>query len=65
LYFFFGLFASVFGSGMSQFIRIELSQPGSFFFMKNYQMYNVMVTGHAIVMVFFLAMPILIGAFGN
>jgi heme/copper-type cytochrome/quinol oxidase subunit 1 len=27
--------------------------------------YNVVITGHAIVMIFFMVMPVLIGGFGN
>jgi cytochrome c oxidase subunit 1 len=50
---------------MSILIRLELSQPGSQILSQNHQLYNVLVTGHAILMIFFMVMPILIGGFGN
>jgi cytochrome c oxidase subunit 1 len=56
--------ASVLGVGFSMMIRLELAEPG-LQFIHDTQFYNVMVTAHGLIMVFFVVMPALIGGFGN
>lgn len=65
LYFIFALFSGVLGSLMSLVIRLELSAPGNQILGGNNQLFNVLVTAHAILMVFFLIMPVTMGFFGN
>lgn len=65
LYILFGGFSGVLGTIMSVIIRNALTIPNGMLLANNYQLYNVLVTGHAILMIFFMVMPILIGGFGN
>lgn len=55
---------SIFGVGTSILIRLELLYPGHYVF-SNFNNYNILITSHGLLMIFFLVMPILIGAFGN
>jgi cytochrome c oxidase subunit 1 len=65
MYLIFAVIAGLLGTAFSIMLRIELAQPGDQFFGGDYQYYNVVLTAHAILMVFFLVMPALIGGFGN
>jgi len=64
LYLMFALFSGLAGTAFSVLIRLELSKPGEQFIADN-QLYNSIITAHAIVMIFFMVMPALIGGFGN
>lgn len=65
LYLIFGGVSGILGTIMSILIRMELSSTGNIILNGNHQVYNVLVTGHAILMIFFMVMPVLIGGFGN
>jgi cytochrome c oxidase subunit 1 len=64
LYLIFALFSGLLGTAFSVLIRIELSGPGVQYIADN-QLYNSIITAHAILMIFFMVMPALIGGFGN
>lgn len=64
LYLIFALFSGLLGTAFSVLIRLELSAPGVQYIADN-QLYNSIITAHAIMMIFFMVMPALIGGFGN
>ncbi|CAH6724011.1 cytochrome c oxidase subunit 1 (mitochondrion) [[Candida] jaroonii] len=65
LYLMFGMVSAMVATGMSVLMRMELANGNSQFFYNNHQAFNVMVTGHAMAMMFLFVMPVLMGAFGN
>lgn len=50
---------------LSLLIRLELAFPGDGIFFGNYHFYNVVVTLHGVLMLFFVILPILFSGFGN
>ena len=65
LYLIFAGISGIAGTVLSMYIRITLANPNSSFLEYNHHLYNVIVTGHAFLMIFFLVMPALIGGMGN
>ncbi len=80
MYLWFAIFSGIVGGLLSVLMRVELQEPGIQIFhglanmvygadMSNMDagkhMYNVFVTGHALLMIFFMVMPAMIGGFGN
>ncbi len=53
------------GLAFSVVIRIELSAPGVQYLQGNHQLFNVVITAHALLIIFFMVMPGLVGGFGN
>ncbi|WP_228243185.1 cytochrome c oxidase subunit I [Porphyrobacter sp. GA68] len=78
LYLIFAVFAGLIGGAISGIMRAELAAPGIQYlgwwvnFMggeasinANLHMWNVLITAHGLIMVFFMVMPAMIGGFGN
>src|ERR1700742_2844333 len=64
LYIIFSICAGLIGLAFSIVMRMELQFPG-LQYVRDGQMWNVIITAHGLIMVFFVVMPGLIGGFGN
>lgn len=65
LYIIFALFSGLLGSSLSFIMRLELSAGGDVYLMGQNHIYNVLITAHALLMIFFLVMPTFLGGFAN
>ena len=69
LYLLFAIIAGLVGGFFSLIMRMELQDPGVQYLLTDGapdgQLWNVIITAHGLIMVFFVVMPALIGGFGN
>lgn len=65
MYLIFAIIMGLVGGILSLMFRLELSAPGMQYFGENYQLFNVLISAHGLIMVFFMVMPAFIGGFGN
>lgn len=65
LYFFYALISAITGSYLATCIRLEMAYPGSPFFNGDSLKYLQVITAHAIIMIFFVVVPIFFGGFAN
>src|SRR5579863_2328690 len=64
LYLCFAVFGGVLGGALSVIMRAQLMYPHNDL-ISNEQLYNVIITAHGLIMVFFVVMPATFGGFGN
>ncbi|WP_299307970.1 cytochrome c oxidase subunit I [uncultured Croceicoccus sp.] len=80
LYLIFSIFAAIIGGGISGIMRAELAEPGiqvlgwwaqflgggeAVDFDQTLHLWNVLISAHGLIMVFFVVMPAMIGGFAN
>src|SRR5205085_4296424 len=75
LYLIFAIVAGIIGGTISGLMRTELAEPGVQFLQswagatatadEARHLWNVLITAHGLIMVFFMVMPAMIGGFGN
>ena len=64
-YFYFSMVTALAGSILATMIRLEMSIPGSFFFKGDSVRYLQVMSAHALIMIFFVVVPIFFGGFAN
>jgi len=64
-YFYFSLWTGLSGAALATMIRLELAHPGSPFFKGDALRYLQVITGHGLIMVFFVVVPLIFGFFAN
>ena len=64
MYLIFAIVSGLVGGFLSMMMRAELMEPGMQIFADPHA-FNVFVTGHGLIMVFFMIMPAMIGGYGN
>lgn len=64
-YFYFSLWTGLSGAALATMIRLEMAHPGSPFFKGDSLRYLQVATAHGLIMVFFVVVPIIFGAFAN
>jgi heme/copper-type cytochrome/quinol oxidase subunit 1 len=64
-YFIFIIFSGITGLVLATIIRLELAYPGVGILAGDSIQYLTIITLHGIIMVFFMIMPLFLGAFGN
>ena len=64
-YFYFSLVTGMSGAVLATAIRLEMAYPGSPFFGGDSLKYLQVITAHALIMIFFVVVPIFFGGFAN
>ena len=64
-YFVYALVTAIMGSYLATCIRLEMAYPGSPFFNGDSLKYLQVMTAHALIMIFFVVVPIFFGGFAN
>jgi heme/copper-type cytochrome/quinol oxidase subunit 1 len=64
-YFYFSMITGLSGAALATAIRLEMAYPGSSFFDGDSLRYLQVITAHALIMIFFVVVPIFFGGFAN
>ena len=64
LYLIFAICAGLIGGTLSVVMRAQLMHPDNHL-IGDHEVYNVIITAHGLIMIFFTVMPAMIGGFGN